>query len=418
MFRKYWTYCICSVFIALFLLISDSFAELKGIKSLKAYTNRDETSLPVIVYDDKGNDVLTIEFDLQADYEPSLSIVFRFCDKDWNPYNNLFLANIGQNVARNLSFEPLPVTVQDAKYHFKGGFPDKDGHVDFPFSGKWRFYITDSQDTSKVYATGKFVVVKAVMPIKVNIKNELLENKSYFPQDLARVFNITTDFTLPDNLFPFNVEHVEIIENQKVDYAYRVERAATNNDVRFYWWDGNKKFSFTSKEIRPGNEYRQTDLRNINIYSSRAVNAHFDGVETSRFYIEGKKDLDGGSILSRPKDPNAVYLDVTFRLRSPEDIRKKVFLVGAFNQWQILPEYEMANDNGLYTTTVNLKRGIYDYQYAIANMDENRPSDIDWFSLEGNTWSTRNRYYIFVYYADPDKGGYDRIIGFTEVINK
>ncbi|HEX2963601.1 MAG TPA: type IX secretion system plug protein domain-containing protein [Ignavibacteriales bacterium] len=412
---------ILSVCAFLILFVSNAFAEeLRRVLSLKAYTNRDETTLPVLLYDEGGSDLLTIEFDADADQAPSLSIVFKFCDRNWTPYTNLFLENIGQNVARNLAFEVLPVTVQEAKYHFKGSFPDEYGYVDFPFSGKWRFYITDSQDTSKVYASGKFYAVHPIMDAKSNIKHEFLEDINYFPTDLARVFNLTTDFTLPDELFPFNVENVEIIENHKIDYPYFVERKQDNTLNRYYTWDGNRKFSFTSKELRPGNEYRETDLRNYNIFNSRNVNAQFDGVETSRFFRENlRRDLNGGSVLTRYKDENAVYMNVTFRLRPPEDYSKKIFLVGSFTNWDVLPEYEMKEErSGIFTETVLLKRGIYDYQYVLAHLDDGKVNGIDWLTLEGNTFTTNNIYHVFIYYADPDKGGYDRIIGYQKVISK
>ncbi|MCU7500181.1 MAG: DUF5103 domain-containing protein [Ignavibacteria bacterium] len=412
---------ILSVCAFLILFVSNAFAEeLRRVLSLKAYTNRDETTLPVLLYDEGGSDLLTIEFDVDADQAPSLSIVFKFCDRNWTPYTNLFLENIGQNVARNLAFEVLPVTVQEAKYHFKGSFPDEYGYVDFPFSGKWRFYITDSQDTSKVYASGKFYAVHPIMEAKSNIKHEFLEDINYFPTDLARVFNLTTDFTLPDELFPFNVENVEIIENHKIDYPYFVERKQDNTLNRYYTWDGNRKFSFTSKELRPGNEYRETDLRNYNIFNSRNVNAQFDGVETSRFFRENlRRDLNGGSVLTRYRDENAVYMNVTFRLRPPEDYSKKIFLVGSFTNWDVLPEYEMKEErSGIFTETVLLKRGIYDYQYVLAHLDDGKVNSIDWLTLEGNTFTTNNIYHVFIYYADPDKGGYDRIIGYQKVISK
>ncbi|MCU7496807.1 MAG: hypothetical protein HF314_05115 [Ignavibacteria bacterium] len=411
---------IFSVLSALFVLFaSDSFAEeLRSILSLKAYTNRDETTLPVLLYDESGSDLLTIEFDVDADHAPSLSIVFKFCDKNWVPYTNLFLTNTGQNIARNLDFEVLPVTVREAKYHFKGSFPDEYGYVDFPFSGKWRYFITDSQDTSKVYASGKFFALHPIMPANCTIKQEFLEDKNYFPSDLARVFNLTTDFNLPEELFPFYIENVEIIENHKIDYPYTVERTEDNTLNRYYSWDGNKKFSFTSKELRPGNEYRQTDLRNYNIFNSKNVNAQFDGIETSRFFKNGKNDLNGGSILTRYKDENAVYMNVTFRLRPPEDYAKKIFLVGPFSNWDVLPENEMTENDGLFTETLMLKRGVYDYQYVLAYLDDGKISGIDWVTLEGNSFATGNIYHVFIYYADPDKGGYDRIIGYQKVISR
>ena len=385
------------------------FAQNIEIKSLKAFTD-DKTSLPVLF--DK---TLNIEFDINSNYQPLLIIVFRFCDRNWQPYQNLFLSNFGKNIEYNLNFERLPVTVEDARYHYAGFFPNKNDYVEFPFSGKWRFYITDSQDTSKVYASGRFIAVNSKVNLNVSKKNEVLEDKVYSPPVLAKIFNITADFNLPDEFYPSYVDHLEIIENQKTNYPIIVDRNF-NTNTRQYYWNGDRKFSFTARDIQPGNEYRQTDLRNFNVFNSKNVNAQVDGLEYSRFYKKGNKDLNGGSLYLFYKNDYAGYLNVTFQIRPPDDVFQNIFLVGEFNNWQILPEFQMTNTGGVYSETISLKRGIYDYQYVAADLINGKIENPDWLVLEGNFWETSNAYYIFLYYDDPNYGGYDRIIGYQKII--
>ena len=148
-------YKILSLVLLLTLPLTVKAQENIKIESLEAYPDNDETALPVI-----SGGKLTIEFDLNADNVPQLSVVFRFCDKNWNPTGNLFLANNGYNTYTNLDFSTLPGTVKKARYHFKESFPDNKGMVSFPFSGKWMYFITDTYDTSKVFAKGKFVYVQ------------------------------------------------------------------------------------------------------------------------------------------------------------------------------------------------------------------------------------------------------------------
>ena len=67
------------------------------------------------------------------------------------------------------------------KYHYNNAFPDKDGYVSFPFSGKWKYFIVDSQDPSLVFAEGRFVVVKpGGNQLKVETKQETLDDKVLF----------------------------------------------------------------------------------------------------------------------------------------------------------------------------------------------------------------------------------------------
>ncbi len=248
------------------------------VKSLIAYPGNDVTALPVIT-----DNRLTVEFDVQAKDVPQLSFVFRFCDKNWSPTGNLFLANHGHNIFNNPDYDVLPVTVKEARYHFRESFPDAKGQISFPWSGKWRYYITDTYDTSRVYASGKFVVVKGVLNLNVTLTREKLEDKTYFPTELSYILNITSEINLPQKYHPMFVDHLEIIENHKTEYPYIVDRSFNTNQRQFYW-NGDRKFTFTIRDIRPGNEYRQTDIRNYNKYTGETIKAQFDGIEYSRFF--------------------------------------------------------------------------------------------------------------------------------------
>ncbi|OGU73514.1 MAG: hypothetical protein A2V93_06515 [Ignavibacteria bacterium RBG_16_34_14] len=405
-----------SLLLLLLIFNTFTFSQNVIIKSLRAYTTGDETSLPVIYYSQKGGNNITIEFDVECEFIPNLNVVFRYCDKDWNPTDNLFLINHGKNIAYFLDLVTLPATVEDAKYRFKGNFPSDFEDVEFPFSGKWTFYITESNDTSVVYAMGRFYVIYEEVIMGTTIKREQLEDKVYFPADLAKVFNITTEFSLPDELFPAFVTHIEIVENLKIYDAIVVDRNFNTNQRQFYW-DGNRKFTFTARDILPGNEYRQVDLRNINVFNSKNVKAQFDGIEYSRFFKDAPRDLNGGSILTNFRDEFATFLNVTFSFRPPDEIRGNIFLTGAFNNWQLLPDYEMTNNSGLYTETIALKRGVYDYQYVLADVINGAIKNENWVVLEGNTWEATNVYHVFLYYEDQNYGGYDKIIGYSKIIS-
>ena len=149
----------------------------------------------------------------------------------------------------------------------------------------------------------------------------------------------------------------------KLDYPYIVNRNFNTNTRQFYW-NGDRKFTFTVRDIQPGNEYRQTDIRNYNKFTGGTVKAQFDGLEYSRFFKEGSPDLNGGEILLNYANDYATYLNVIFSIRPPDQIYNDIFLAGAFNQWQVLPEYKLNQQGGVYSITILLKRGIYDYQYV------------------------------------------------------
>jgi hypothetical protein len=404
--------------IIFFISISEiqSYSQTFTIKTLRVYSES-ETSFPILTPTEEDNQHITIEFDVDSDLLPNFNIVFRYCDKNWKPYDNLFLLNTGKNIEYDIDFEILPFTCEDARYHYKGIFPNENEFVDFPFSGKWMFYITDVQDTSKVYAYGKFYVVYNDLKLTVSLKKELLEEKSYSPLEVGRIVNLTSNFNLPDELFPNFVDHIEIIQNKKINSPILVGRTM-NTIARQYSWNADRKFSFTARDIYPGNEYRQTDTRDINKFNSKDVRAQFPGFEMSRFYKFGKRDFNGSYLLTNYRNDYATYLNVNFSIKPPEEFLGDIFLVGSFNDWQPSEQFKLEKNGEIFDKTIQLKRGIYDYQYITGYLDNGSITDENWMYLEGNFWETTNEYHIFLFYIDPNYGGYDKIIGFKKIISR
>jgi len=381
------------------------------IKSLKTFSSKDANSIPVL---SSPRDLLTIEFDVQTEFSPNINIIFKFCDKNWNPTDNLFLANQGKNTAYTLNSFLLPTTVEEAKYHYTNTFPDKDGYVAFPYSGKWKFFVVDSQDPTKIFAEGKFFVVIADVPLKVETKRETLDDKTYFPPQLGHSNWIIVEASPKDTYFPFQVDELEIVQNHLMYYTIRVLRNSTDQN-RVFEWDGGSKLRFTAKDVLPGNEYRQTNLKDINIYNSKNVKAQFDGMEYSRFLLFSKNDNNGSFNLQPPKDMNSTYMNVTFQVKPPEEIYGDIFLVGAFTDWQLSEKNKMNFNGDHFELTLELKRGVYDYQYVVVNGDYSDVTNQNWYILEGNDWQTSNEYNIFLWYRDQEYGGYDRIIGYSKI---
>jgi len=400
------------LFVLLFIIqTSIIFPQEVVIKSLKTFSSKDANSIPVL---SSPRDLLTIDFDVQTEFSPNINIIFKFCDKNWNPTDNLFLANQGKNTAYTLNYFLLPTTVEEAKYHYTNTFPDKDGYVAFPYSGKWKFFVVDSQDPTKIFAEGKFFVVIADVPLKVETKRETLDDKTYFPPQLGHVNWIVVDAAPKEDYFPFQVDELEIVQNYLMDNSIRVLRNSTDQN-RVFEWDGGNKIRFIAKDVRPGNEYRQTNLQNINIYNSKNVKAQFDGMEYSRFLLLSKRDNNGSFTLQPPKDMYSTYMNVTFQVKPPEEIYGDIFLVGAFNDWQFSEKNKMNFNGDHFELTLELKRGVYDYQYVVVNGEYSDVTNQDWYILEGNDWQTTNDYNIFLWYRDQEYGGYDRIIGYSKI---
>jgi hypothetical protein len=138
----------------------------------------------------------------------------------------------------------------------------------------------------------------------------------------------------------------------------------------------------------------------------------------SRFYKFGNRDLNGSYVLTNYKNDYATYLNVNFRIKPPEEFLGDIFLVGSFNNWQPNENYKLEKNGEIFAKTIQLKRGIYDYQFVTGYLTNNSIKDENWIYLEGNFWETSNEYHVFLYYKDPNYGGYDRIIGFKKIISR
>jgi hypothetical protein len=386
-------------------------AELE-IKSLRVYSSGDETSFPIIDFTSNDDKSITIDFDVQATAYPNLIIQFRYCDSNWNPYENQFLQNPLYNTEYNLWLEKTPGVIQGARYHYSGTFPNN--NVKFPFSGKWMFFITDSQNKNRVYASQKFFVIYPDVKLNVQVSRETMQGNYGDNAHLGRTLAIKTSFTLPDSLFSANVRKVEIVKNRMILNTIVLDRN-TNTSEKYYEWDASKRFTFVARELRPGNEYRQIDTRNLSKYPTPTVNARFGEFDQSDLFTKHPRDFNGSSLLLNYKNPNSDYQNVIFKLKAPENVTKPIFLVGTFNNWKLLPEYEMYDDSGMMNYSVQLKRGVHEYQYVAADLKGDKIVNADWEILEGNFFETENEFYIFLYYESQDKGGYDKIIGFAKI---
>lgn len=381
------------------------------IKSLKTFNPANPELIPVL---STPRDKVVIEFDVQSEYPPNINILFKFCDRNWKPTDNIFLLNQGKNTAYSLDYFTLPSTVEEAKYHYSNSFPDKNGYVSFPFSGKWKFFIVDSQDPSLVFAEGRFFVVKNEVQLQSKASRETLDDKTYYPPQLGHTFWVTTEARPKDDFFPFFIDELEIVQNHLLDNSFKVSRTSTDQN-RVFEWDGGSQIKFIAKDVRPGNEYRQVNLTDINVFNSKNVKAQFDGMEYSRFLLGSRNDNNGSFTLKPAKDMYSTYMNVLFQVKPPQEVYGDIYLVGAFNDWKLTDKNKMNFNGDHYELTVELKRGVYDYQYVVVNGDYKDITNQDWIILEGNDWQTTNDLNIFLWYRDQEYGGYDRIIGYSKI---
>lgn len=397
------------------------------LKDLRVYSTRNEILPPIIVYRDLdidgieniANDHIMIEFDITTRLKPNLQIIFKFCDKDWKPYDNIFLTNFGKDRFYNLQFKSAPTEVKNYTYTFKQRFPDERGQITFPLSGKWCFVIADFEDERKIYGSGLFIVVHQEFPMQVKYSRHVIEDSLSDIMQWNRRDKITAEVTTPNSFDAFFQKEVEIVQNQKFNFPLRinVEKLTKNSYYEFMTHETKR---FIRRDIFPGNEYRQLDLTNVNNYPNDKVLHSFDGIDVTRKFQSSGSDFNGGSKRYRKDDIYNEYLEFNFVLSAPQIFFKDVFVIGSFNDWAPNIDFRMERNSNYYSKVLSLKRGVYDYQYVLGlwNDSTKRVEQLDWLELEGSDWGTNNVYYVFAYYQDPRYGGYDRIAAFREIYTR
>lgn len=409
------------IFIFVTQLLAQNLIEIKG---LRTYSIKDETLPPIIVYndldkngvEDTSNDFIIIEFDLKSTLKPNLQIIFQFCDKNWKPVDNLFLQNFGKDRFYNLQFSNAPNGVKSYNYTFRQVFPDERRQITFPFSGKYRFLITDFGNEKKVYGEGFFIVVYQKFPVKVSYFKEVIDDSLSDIMEFNKRDRIHVNVEIPKPFDVFRQSEIEIVQNQKFFFSNIINFNRKSRYEFGRYLSSNVK-QYVKRDFYPNNEYRQIDLTDVKKYPNDRLLTSFTGIDLTRKFNYGGQDFNGGMKLYRKDDIYNEYLDYRFDLTLPFQNDGDVYLIGSFNNWKIAPEYKMVRSGNYYSLIVNLKRGIYDYQYVIVKETQISPKsiNINWVEIEGNSWNTKNIYYIFVYYNNPDYGGWDEIVAFAEL---
>lgn len=409
------------IFYSIQILFSQNLIEIKG---LRTYSIKSEILPPIIVYndfdqngvEDTSNDYIVIEFDVKSMLKPNLQIIFQFCDKNWQPLNNLFLQNFGKDRFYNLQFLLAPNGVKSYNYTFRQSFPDERTQINFPFSGKYKYLITEFGDEKKVYGQGYFIVVYQKFPVTTSFSREVIDDSLSDIMEFNRRDRIQVNVEIPKPYDIFRQNEIEIIQNQKFFFSNFINfNKKTRYEFGRYLSDNVKQY--IKRDLLPVNEYRQIDLTDVKKYPNDRLLTSFTGIDVSRKFNYGGNDFNGGQKYYRENNIYNEYLDYRFDLTLPYSVDGDVYVIGSFTNWQIDPKYKMEKSDNYYSVVVNLKRGIYDYQYVVVKETHSSPISIqvDWIEIEGNSWNTKNTYFILVYYNNPNYGGWDEIVAFAEI---
>jgi hypothetical protein len=386
------------------------------IFGLRTYANDDEYRPPIIAQHEQ----VTIEFDVTTPLPPYLNIIFKHATKDWVVDDNIFLNYQPKTRSENLSYSAAPGGVYHYTYRYKNSFPNNRNFVEFVYSGNYIYTIVNRDAQEQILAEGKFIIAETAVSATMKIENKYHPDYTS-PMDqmnTVSVFvSIPSEYTAADekSIYHADVKTVDIIKNWSIEQPARID--ADDRNTETFVEDLTKPSkTFRKRDIPAGNEYRRMDISSPSLYPNNALVVLKGQPDVSRYQWQSKPDANGASKLKAFTGANSDYLEVEMRLRLAKPPKQKLFLVGGFTEWKVLPEYELKADSttGLFMLRLWVRRGVHDYQYVLGDVDElGEVTHQDWVALEGNDWRTINRYTALVYYHDQRLGGFDRVIGYV-----
>ncbi len=384
----------------------------ENIRTVQLYKEGWELSAPIIYL--YSNDKLILEFDDLSSKYRNLWYSFEHCDRNWNPDDlsyNEFYQGFETNPIENFNFSRNTVVNY---IHYRIKFPNE--NCNFITSGNYYIKVFEDNNPEKLLLKAKFYIVEnRAQIILLLLRPEIPRFMQHYQQFKITIIpncsdaqdlrsEITTYIT--QNLNPHILKECKLTELK-------------NNQILIY-------DDLEDNNIPGGNEFRFFDTKNFRsvtprIQSFSYLNQYYeinlipDEWRYKKRY-SSETDINGKYIIAnqsgKDKTIDADYVMVHFKLPTPEPLMEgELYILGELNQWQTAKMYRLNYDyyEKAYTTSLLLKQGYYNYQFAYKTTSGN----IDFSYVEGNHYETENDYYIFVYFK-ATYSRYERLIGFAQ----
>lgn len=389
-------------------LIYDNRTYLPAIQTVQVLVNGEEARFPILPLDQ--GDFLDISFDdLRADVRNYYYSVIH-CDKDWTASRLTVLDFAkGYNEGRIDDFAPS-VGASRAYTHYRFRFPDE--YVAPKVPGNYLLMVYEDADKKRLVMSQRIYVVGDLVRVAAQALAPTITHLRSTHQKVNIELKTGLTVTNPDRDL-----HVVVMQNQRPDRKMETSRP-TLVDGGTFRYDSPQTFNFDG-----GNEFRFFDMSALHSPLQHVQQITQDSTWHARLEVDEVRghqsyaatfDADGAFFVRNADfadDPSvsADYANVTFQLRTPKDIASSIFVVGQFNHYAQCTANRMQYDaaSSLWTCTIRLKQGIYDYTYA-TNIDEAQKL------LSGDHFDTGNQYQVLVYHRR--MGTYwDELLGFSEI---
>jgi hypothetical protein len=380
------------------------------ISTVICYNQQKEQSTPVIKL--KSAERLIFSFDDLEGGSKNYWYTIEHCTHDWKPSNLSpidYLESFSDD--RIVDYAYSSNTLQ--KYtHYSLTLPNE--QISPKISGNYLLKIYLDGDLNKPVISQRFYVVED----RVNAGLEMLPSMQVPLRTSNQKINV-------------NIFHTAAIQNPAAD----VKVVVTQNNIPYTAITTTKPSSIKPGELGykdpytndfpAGNEFRKFDIRSLRAKAEHVQEIQrdtinkvllFTDVATSGKYVR-IFDENGNFFIrnqdGRDADTESDYAQVTFSLKAGQNLgNKAIYVVGRFNNYSISPEYKMRYNaaSAIYTSSLKLKQGLYDYKYALVDPESGKVNDT---ALEGSYFETDNSYQVFIYYKKPGSR-WEELIGYSQ----
>lgn len=383
-------------------LVYDNINYLPGIRTVQFHPEENESGLPVWFLG--AQEQLTLSFDdLRGDIR-NFYFSIEHCTADWQSSGLSPLEYVaGYNEDRITDYISSVNTFQPYT-HYQFAFPSP--QVKPTRSGNYLMKVYEDADKRRLILTRRFYVVQAVFGLEL----QMLPSTDNSLRAQNQKLNLTIKTAGQTLSNPFQQIQVLVMQNRRPDVQQWIRQPSFVGNAELRYHDAR------TLDFPGGNEFRYVDLRSLRLASERVVAIRRDSLvqvdlmtdqNLSALSYGHLYDENGAFFIRNEDRPNALeesdYAQVTFSLSAdeatqlPNSESTKIYIVGAFNDFRRSPENQLVYDpqNKIWTTTIPLKQGLYDYEYVL---EDPLTGNVNATYFSGSYFQTGNEYQVLVYY--------------------
>ncbi len=399
-----------------FLLSAQQYSEIlppENIRTVQLFNPQNNDQTPLIKL---GGEYLILSFDdLNSGFQ-EYNYKIEHYNADWTPsgiFQSEFLDGYSTDYIRDYrnSFN----TYQNYT-HYQLTIPNKNTRL--KLAGNYVIKVYTKDENNPVF-TRRFAVYEE-RKVNLGMQTERAIGSGNLNQRISVIVssgqvNLTetpdgaTLFIMKNNNWNDNltIKKPQFIRNSQLTYQDQNHLFEGNSE---YLWFDTKMLevpAMTTERIFRQDSLYHTILRsdfqkwNLSYFDDNDVNG--------AFYVRNARLSD-----QTKSGSEADYTWVHFALDEFDDAggTKELYIVGAFNDWDLSPEYQLhKTDSNYWEVSVLLKQGYYNYQYAVYDSSTGETS---MSAINGSFWQTENMYQGLFYYR-PWGVRYDVLMGYGEV---